>query len=125
MAAIFDNVQSIAFRNRADLIHTARLAGPVDWQDDFRPVSDSRFDIGGINIEVIQNVDKNRSRASCDNRSDRCIKREWRCDDFITLSNAERLETQKQGIRAAANANRVLDANDLRKVPLELIHRAS
>ena len=105
--------------DRSEPIHVAEPAIQVNRNDRPRPRSNCPFKGLHVHIEVVADVDQNRSRANVHYRGDRGRERMSDRNYLITSSDASRDQGKVQGVISTVDANRVADTDIVGQMTLE------
>ena len=116
LRGVFNNRQTMLFRNGIENIHVGRLAVEADGHNGPGLVSDGRLDQVGIDVTGVRfDIDKDRPRAEAHDDFGRGNEGKGRGDDFIAGFNPQRHQTDQQGLRAARDSDAVPGAGIGRK----------
>ena len=111
--------------DRSEPIHVAEPAIQVNRNDRPRPRSNCPFKGLHVHIEVVADVDQNRSRANVHYRGDRGRERMSDRNYLITSSDASRDQGKVQGVISTVDANRVADTDIVGQMTLEAAELAA
>ena len=99
LRAVFDNVDSPRYRQRHQLLHGHGLAEQMDGDNRLGARRDFLCDCRRVEVERARiNVGENDLCAHLVYRFRRRDVSEWRRDDFITRSNPQRAQRQRQRV---------------------------
>ncbi len=120
---ILDQLDSVAVRDREQLVERGGMAGEVDRSDGSRARADRRLDLRRIDTERPWiDVDEAGARAERDDHVCSRAERERRGHDFVARADADRGIGAMQRRRSARDDDRVLCAPGFRQLALEELH---
>jgi len=110
-------------RDRADGVHVAGLPGEVHRKDRARARRQPPLDLRRVDVERVRSaVREHRARPEVLDDGGRGGERHRRCDHLVAGAHAHGLERQVQRGRARVHCQRVLRADELGELALELLH---
>ena len=121
LRAVFDDLQIVLLRDRHDRVHVGDDAVEVDHHDRLRALGDVPLDVGGIEGVVGGRVGEDRQRARLQHAEARRDEAVAGADHFVAGTDVQRRQSGVQRGGAVGNADRVLDADVLRPLFLELL----
>ena len=106
-----------------ELLERRRTAEEMHRHDRARPRVIARGDVLGIEV-VRRGIDvrEDGRRAAPRDRLGRRVEREGGADHLVAGADAERVEHEHDRVRAVRDADRLLHAEVLRRLPLERLH---